>query len=164
MNPPVSSLVVVTVAQLRTALYANTTATNGFGYNYISYDLNSLTTTAVTAIKFFDNSTSGFLQPFSGAGTLTGASGVIRLNVTAVTGGALIAETEKVVINFTTTSSFVTAGDDFYVDILSFGDGNSTSDRKNNAVYRMLLKESGDNTGTFTGTVEYCFAINVELI
>ena len=38
----------------------------------------------------------------------------------------------------------------FVADVFSFGD-----DGTNNAIYRMELKETGDNAGEFTGTVEY---------
>jgi len=37
----------------------------------------------------------------------------------------------------------------FVADVFSFGTG------ANNAIYRLLLEESGDNTATFEGTVEY---------
>ena len=40
-------------------------------------------------------------------------------------------------------------GDSIYVDIFTFGD------RVNNAIYRMLLEESDDNTGIFEGDVEF---------
>ena len=45
------------------------------------------------------------------------------------------------------------------VDVFSFG--NST----NNAIYRILLEESGDNTATFEGTIEFTMLnqINVDL-
>ncbi|MGQ0791600.1 MAG: beta strand repeat-containing protein [Nitrosopumilaceae archaeon] len=44
------------------------------------------------------------------------------------------------------------------VDVFSFGtsgDGNLPSQRFNNAIYRLELEETGDNTGQFEGTVEY---------
>ncbi len=44
------------------------------------------------------------------------------------------------------------------VDIFSFGqkgDGVAPGDRINNAIYRLQLEESGDNTGVFEGTMEY---------
>ena len=43
----------------------------------------------------------------------------------------------------------VKSGDSIYVDIFTFGD------RVNNAIYRMLLEESDDNTGIFEGDVEF---------
>ncbi len=44
------------------------------------------------------------------------------------------------------------------VDLFSFGqmgDGVAASERINNAIYRLELEESGDNTGVFEGTIEY---------
>ena len=44
------------------------------------------------------------------------------------------------------------------VDLFSFGqkgDGVAPADRINNAIYRLELEESGDNTGVFEGTMEY---------
>ena len=38
---------------------------------------------------------------------------------------------------------------DIVADVFSFGDG------VNNAIYRLLLEETGDNTATFAGTIEY---------
>ncbi len=43
----------------------------------------------------------------------------------------------------------VDLGDPFVVDFFSFGD------RANNAIYRLELEETGDNTGEFIGSVEY---------
>src|SRR3990172_6603966 len=46
----------------------------------------------------------------------------------------------------------------FALDIFSFGtsgDGNLASERFNNAIYRLELEETGDNTSQFEGSVEY---------
>ena len=45
----------------------------------------------------------------------------------------------------TLTSSFIT----IVADVFSFGPG------VNNAIYRILLEETDDNTATFVGSVEY---------
>ena len=49
-------------------------------------------------------------------------------------------------------------GDTLYVDIFAFGD------KVNNAIYRLLLEETGDNTATFIGDVEFIMLnqINVD--
>ena len=55
-------------------------------------------------------------------------------------------------MNFTNTNAdplVGETGDSFYIDLFSFGD------RTNNAIYRMLLEETGDNTATFVGEVEF---------
>ena len=44
------------------------------------------------------------------------------------------------------------------VDFFRFGqtnDGIEASDRINDAIYRLELEESGDNTGTYIGSMEY---------
>ena len=56
--------------------------------------------------------------------------------------------TDNVRVIFTVTDE-VEAGDPFVVDFFSFGD------RTNNAIYRLELEETGDNTGEFIGSVEY---------
>ena len=91
--------------------------------------------------------------------TITASSGLVRLNITGTSSnGVAITQPnsglDMVRINFTGASN-VTYGDDFFIDIITFGDGTTTSDRVNNAVYRMLAKETDNNTGVFTGTIEY---------
>jgi len=49
-------------------------------------------------------------------------------------------------------------GDTLFVDIFTFGGAttdDSTDARTNNAIYRMELEETGDNTSTFVGEIEY---------
>jgi len=58
--------------------------------------------------------------------------------------------------NFTGNLATASAASDrFFVDIFTFGDGTTTSERVNNAIYRLLLEETGDDTGVFIGDVEY---------
>ena len=52
-------------------------------------------------------------------------------------------------LSFTGTTNAVAVGDQFAVDFMSFGDS------VNNAIYRIELEETGDNTGTFEGSAEY---------
>ena len=65
----------------------------------------------------------------------------------------------NITLNFATG---VTISDDktypVAIDLFSFGqkgDGVAPGDRINNAIYRLELEESGDNTGVFEGTIEY---------
>ncbi|WP_042684620.1 beta strand repeat-containing protein [Candidatus Nitrosotenuis chungbukensis] len=64
-------------------------------------------------------------------------------------------------INITTTSTDRTLEAGTYpitLDFLRFGisdDGVESSERFNDAIYRLELEETGDNTATFAGTVEY---------
>src|SRR3990172_2737719 len=73
----------------------------------------------------------------SGADTLN-----VILNITGDGGANPLA-----VGNYTTVVDFFNFGQS--------GDGVKPSERFNNAIYRLELEESGDNTGTFTGSVEY---------
>ena len=45
-------------------------------------------------------------------------------------------------------------GETLFVDIFTFGD-KTGYDRQNNAIYRLLLEETGNNTGVFIGDVEF---------
>jgi hypothetical protein len=76
-----------------------------------------------------------------------------------ITGGA---SPIQVLFKFTgATNGVQTLDDNVYpvaVDFFNFGqsgDGNLPGDRFNNAIYRLELEETGDNTGQFEGTVEY---------
>jgi hypothetical protein len=130
-----------TIAQYRTAVDAA-------DYRYISYNLASVID-STSAVKIFDQG----LTAISTA-TLTATSGVVALNASAASGTTDLTETDVALINFTGTSA-IDANDRFYVDIIAFGDGDTTSDRVNNAIYRLVLEENGDNTGVFEGSVEY---------
>ena len=63
-------------------------------------------------------------------------------------------------MNFTTNAYRLVGetGDSFYADIFTFGD------RVNNAIYRMLLEETGDNTATFVGEVEFIMLNQINVI
>jgi hypothetical protein len=52
-------------------------------------------------------------------------------------------------VNVTLTADSLIPTRAFVADVFSFGAG------ANNAIYRLLLEETGDNTATFEGTVEY---------
>jgi hypothetical protein len=54
-----------------------------------------------------------------------------------------------VVVTFTSSNSAIAVGDQFAADFFSFGGS------VNNAIYRVEMEETGDNTATFEGTAEY---------
>jgi len=59
-------------------------------------------------------------------------------------------------VNFTRVNATSTGA--ITVDLFSFGyknDGIVKTDRVNNAIYRIEAEETGDNTSTFEGTLEY---------
>ena len=126
-------------------------ATSSASYVYINYDVSELMTTNPSAIRLFD---SNFDKIAKNNVAVSATSGLIRLNATSVDTAA-IGATDLVKINFTTTTKAIAAGDQFFVDIFTFTNDTGSTDRLNNAIYRLYAKESGDNTGIFTGTVEF---------
>jgi len=62
--------------------------------------------------------------------------GLIQLTALQTDSGT----TNTVLVNFTGTPN-VTAGDDFYVDFFTFGDGLTLDSRVNNAIYRFELED-----------------------
>ena len=84
--------------------------------------------------------------------TLTETSGLVRLTGAVTAAAAPLVETDTLHLNFSSANASPLVGqtgDSFYADIFTFGD------RVNNAIYRMLLEETGDNTATFVGEVEF---------
>ena len=112
----------------------------------MNYDVSQLVAadTAVTLVELVD--VSGDVLYANEA--LTGNRGVVELGTITAVGGNLV-EADNLRINFTGATNAVAVGDQFYADLFTFGD------RVNNAIYRMELEETGDNTGVFEGSVEY---------
>ena len=69
--------------------------------------------------------------------------------LTALTMNAAATSTDVINAVVTTTTAALTQDPTFVADVFSFGD------RTNNAIYRLELEESGDNTGEFVGDVEF---------
>lgn len=86
----------------------------------------------------------------------TDEAGLVQLTLNATSGASGTTSTNgnTVFVNFTGTPD-ITANDRFYVDFFTFGDGTTTADRVNNAIYRLLLEETDSNTGVFAGSAEY---------
>jgi len=127
-----------TIAEARTAINAAT-------YVFANYDVTELVG-AVTGVTLVDASGDALI-------TVTGTTlevGLVQLTPTITAVGNNLVEGDTLRINFTTASGLVgETGDSLYVDIFTFGD------RVNNAIYRLLLEETGDNTATFVGEVEF---------
>lgn len=128
-------------------------ATQSADFIFINYNVASLTT-EVTGVFVTDESGDKVAKE-NGAAT-TAEIGLVRLNATS-RDTAEIDTTNTLRINFTTTvaTQSLASGDEFYIDIFTFTNDTGSTDRLNNAVYRILAKEGGDNTGVFTGTVEF---------
>jgi hypothetical protein len=175
----------ITQTQLRDFLVNGSSTNGGTGngiFNYFQYDLRSInvalnnTATLVNinignasapnqlrlnATTSSDFSTSKF-QNLIDMGKIhqTTQSGVAQANMSLARLGT---GTGSVIIGFSiaTTSADRHLDQGTYpitADFLRYGitnDGSAASDRSNNAIYRLELEETGDNTATFAGTVEY---------
>jgi hypothetical protein len=160
-NPGITINSTTTVHELRNAV-GNAT------YAFINYDITSLldasgtaTANAPTAVGITDGSVAMMTST-----TLTATSGMVEI-IGLVAESATVNEDRRIVYNFTgytADTEDITVGSLFYVDIFTFGtpaatlgtaDTNDTGAIANNAIYRMLLEETGDNTAEFVGEIDY---------
>ncbi|MBI3842364.1 MAG: hypothetical protein HY295_04370, partial [Thaumarchaeota archaeon] len=145
------------------------------GLNMFNYDVRSLGVSG-SGKWYVLNSTDAIIStggvPTTKAITATSIANVtssqalINLNSTGTdpqrTNDRIFALTSSnfvgLMFNYTATTALTTADKPIVTDFFSFGikgDGDAESDRVNNAVYRSELEETGADTGTFTGTIEY---------
>jgi hypothetical protein len=119
---------------------------DGSSFVFANYDVSSATGT-VEGIALVD--ASGTALYAETATTLE--KGLVQITTTiAASGAANLVEADTLRMNFTTASGLYGATDAIiYADIFTFGD------KVNNAIYRLLLEETGDNTATFVGEVEF---------
>ena len=131
-----------TVAELRALA-------DGSSFIYVNFDLESVAT-SISTVQLTTKDDSVSWSALTGLSADVGANkGFIKLGALAAVGTAAY-EAQVIAANFTTADAPVAAnGDLLYVDIFTFGD------KSNNAIYRFLLEETGDNTATFVGEVEY---------
>ena len=115
-------------------------------FTVLNYDVSTLTLagTTNTLVELVD--VSG--DVLYANEVLSANRGVVELGDITAVGGTLV-ETENLRINFTGGTEAIAVGDQFYADLFTFGD------RVNNAIYRIELEETGDDTGIFEGSVEY---------
>ena len=106
---------------------------------YLNYDIRSLAGATIGNVMLHDDVGMNLVYPLDLDATQAHA------RITLVDGASA---TGNVHITFDTVPE-VKEGDPFVVDFFSFGD------RANNAIYRLELEETGDNTGEFIGSVEY---------
>ena len=139
------------------------------GTNWINYDLRSIqnqlgiTDFSDTRISLFFGLTDSSPVTLLSIGRLTGAQGFIQ-NDTAATSINSKSGQAFLVIDFDAsnnssppgTISSETDTQPIVFDLFSFGEKNGN--QVNNAIYRFELKETGLNTDTFTGTLEYIVA------
>jgi hypothetical protein len=150
-------------------------------FAYLNYDLRTFEDTLTGALRFSLRDTLLDTDPlatnneinatnngvnraplapaFSAAGTTEyqGLIDVTNIDVSLLTPANFL----TIGVNFTgvTSGGAIPAGNEtLVIDFFSFGttgDGNLASERFNNAIYRLELEETGDNTGQFEGSVEY---------
>ena len=123
------------------------------GYNFINYNVKSLNAD-VTSIDILVDGTSA-----TTIDNLSGQSGYLQvlddLSVLPETGDLL-----QFKLNFVESDLTVEEGKDYpiVIDFFSFGfenDGEASDERIANQIIRLLLEESGDDTASLEGTLEY---------
>lgn len=157
----------ITADDLKTLLIDTSSANNGT--NWINYDLRSIqnqlgiTDFSDTRISLFFGLTDSSPVTLLSIGRLTGAQGFIQ-NDTAATLINSKSGQAFLVIDFDASHNSSPPGaisseadtQPIVFDLFSFGEKNGN--QVNNAIYRFELKETGLNTDTFTGTLEYVIA------
>ena len=150
-------------------LLINTSNPSNSGTNWINYDLRSIQNQlgindfSDTRISLFFGLTDSSPVTLLSAGRLTGAQGFIQ-NDTAATLISSKSGQAFLIIDFDASNNSSPPGaissetdtQPIVFDLFSFGEKNGNS--INNAIYRFELKETGLNTDTFTGTLEYVIA------
>jgi len=129
-----------TVAEARTAI-------SDADFVFLNFDFTEFTG-AATGVSLVDASGTEVL-PIE---TFSVTSGLVQMDNTIAVVGGNVVEADTLHMNFSSANATPLVGetgDSFYVDIFTFGD------RVNNAIYRLLLEETGDNTATFVGEVEF---------
>jgi len=120
---------------------------------YFSYDVKSFTNgTTTDAIKQVCLSTDAGSDIVCG----TGESGIVEITAKGIA-DAGTAATNKIWLNITKNQAYGSAHSlttaPIVADVFSFGTESGVG--VNNAIYRLLLEETGDNTATFVGSIEY---------
>ncbi|MBT6646205.1 MAG: hypothetical protein HOB51_01605, partial [Thaumarchaeota archaeon] len=124
---------------------------------YLNYDIRSLANGGTaTTLQVKETNDAGTVVA---TGTISANQGLIQL--TEVAGLDAAAAGSKIYFEFDmgagAAHSTVT-GSPVVMDIFSFGDS------VNNAIYRMELEESGDNTSEFIGSIEYVMINQTNLV
>ncbi|MDC0154337.1 hypothetical protein OAJ02_06395, partial [Nitrosopumilus sp.] len=128
------------------------TSNTFFNWDFTSFENSTVTVTGVTAKSAGNGLSLTSSDHNQLEGTIKkGMAPVYNVGVT----GAGTAYTGEIIIHVSMSadmdgrSTLTAATAPFVADIFSFGDG------VNNAIYRLELEESGDNTGVFEGSIEY---------
>lgn len=158
----------VSAAQLQNILIK--TSSGDAGTNWINYDFTSLQNQlgisdfSDTTIQLFFGLSDATPITLASASSLSGPRGLIQIPDSAVdaifskSGGAFL------VVNFDSSNNSPPLGSissetdmqPIVFDLFSFGQKNNN--QVNNAIYRFELEETTQNSGIFSGTVEYVMA------
>jgi len=133
-----------TVAEFRLAAAAA-------DFTFVNYNVTEVVN-ALTGIAITSGSGTGLIANEA----TTSTAGLLQMTGGIADAGTAVEEASTLLLNFTGISKGMQAaeGETLFVDIFTFGDVTG-QDRANNAIYRFLLEESGDNTATFVGDVEF---------
>ncbi|MDF2425422.1 MAG: hypothetical protein OPY08_03205, partial [Nitrosopumilus sp.] len=164
-----------TMGDLRSTISDNRDGTGFHGYNFLNLDVRSFNNTGTFSVYLLNSTTDIIVgNALSGAvGSLvldTGLSpqsGLVSLNASATIVGLFDAtkapDSNNVglaIVHSGTTNQIVSSddADPIVADFFSFGfnnDGLSGSERIANQIIRIEAEESGANTSTFEGSLEY---------
>ncbi|NOS62056.1 MAG: hypothetical protein HOO66_03325 [Nitrosarchaeum sp.] len=137
------------------------------GFNFLNIDVTSFTSGTVDV--YLLNGTAASLTNAQGdVGHVlqlaydVNARSLTSLNNTALNNNLFQGQTDGTLISFlivaNSTASDDTTNDPIVLDFFSFGftdDGLQASERVSNQIIRLELEETGDNTSTFAGSLEY---------
>ncbi|MFB5645553.1 MAG: peptidase, partial [Nitrosopumilaceae archaeon] len=149
------------------SLFINVDPPSSDGTNWINYDLRSfqrqldLSDFSDTSIAFYFGLDD--LSPITivDSGDISSAQGLIQIDDSDIDDLNSKSGTAFLVINFDSSNNSASVGtisseidtQPIVVDFFSFGFANSQE--VNNAIYRLELEETTDNSGIFSGTIEY---------
>ena len=172
-----------TMGELRKSI-GDTSVTTGLnGLNLLNIDVRSFNNTGTFDVYMLNHTTdiiSGG-NTVNAAGSLLLASGVkpqslTSLNGTSVNTGLFSANAPDAnnvgvaIIHSSDTTNYITTTDDvdpIAVDFFSFGytnDGFEADERIANQIVRIEAEESGDNTSTFEGSLEYIMVNQINIL
>ena len=152
-------------AQSLKSLLIDTSVANDVGTNWLNYDFRSFqnqlgisdfSDTSIT-LHFGTLPDPGAPITIVDSGDLTSAKGFVQIDDTDVTSIQSKSGTVFVVINFGDGSGGSISNEvntqPIVIDFFSFGE--KSNNDINNAIYRFELEETSNNSGIFTGTVDY---------
>ena len=162
------------------SLLIDTSKANTRGTNWLNYDLRSIQNqlgvsdfSDTTITLFFGGLTDTSPIDIIDSGDIRSAQGFIQVDDVDVDSINLKSGTVFLVINFDASDNSSPPGkisnesnsQPIVVDLFSFGEkGTTRSQEINNAIYRFELEETTNDSGTFTGTVEYAVTNQVNVI